>query len=73
MAKRHEVLEGISAGADDYVAKPLDPFALHSRLLVAHRVTAMHLELDRARASSRARRTPIPSPGSAIGCGSPRT
>lgn len=50
MAKRHEVLEGISAGADDYVAKPLDPFALHSRLLVAHRVTAMHLELDRARA-----------------------
>ncbi len=50
MAKRHEVLEGIHAGADDYVAKPLDPFALHSRLLVAHRVTAMHRELGLARA-----------------------
>jgi two-component system chemotaxis response regulator CheY len=49
LAKRHEVLEGIHAGADDYVAKPLDPFALHSRLLVAHRVTATHLELARAR------------------------
>jgi two-component system chemotaxis response regulator CheY len=50
LAKRHEVLEGIHAGADDYVAKPVDPFALHSRLLVAHRVTATHVELARARA-----------------------
>ena len=49
LAKQDEVLAGIEAGADDYVIKPLDPFTLHSRLLVAHRVTSLHLELERYR------------------------
>jgi diguanylate cyclase (GGDEF)-like protein len=46
LARQEEILAGIDAGADDYVIKPLDPFALHSRLLVAHRVTSLHLELS---------------------------
>jgi len=50
MASQHDVLAGINAGADDYVVKPLDPFALHLRLLVASRVTTLHLELEHARA-----------------------
>lgn len=50
LGRRDEVLAGIEAGADDYVIKPLDPFALQSRLLVAHGVTSMHLELGRVRA-----------------------
>ncbi len=50
LAEHGEVLAGIAAGADDYVIKPLDPFALHLRLLVAHRVTSLHLELSRYRA-----------------------
>lgn len=50
LTSREDMLGGIDAGADDYVAKPLDPFLLHSRLLVARRVTMLHLELSRARA-----------------------
>jgi diguanylate cyclase (GGDEF)-like protein len=49
LATRDEILAGIDAGADDYVIKPLDPFVLHSRLLVAQRVTSLHLELGRFR------------------------
>lgn len=40
-----DVLAGMEAGADDYVTKPLDPFTLHTRLLAARRVTALHGEL----------------------------
>ena len=46
---REDVLEGIRAGADDYVAKPLDPFVLQARLLVARRVTLLHQEIRRYR------------------------
>ncbi|WP_245933727.1 GGDEF domain-containing protein [Arthrobacter livingstonensis] len=35
----------MNAGADDYVTKPLDPFTLHTRLIVALRVTSLHSEL----------------------------
>jgi diguanylate cyclase (GGDEF)-like protein len=53
LASREDVLAGIEAGADDYVLKPLDPFLLESRLLVAHRVTRLHKELERSRAELR--------------------
>ena len=46
---RDDVLEGIRAGADDYLAKPLDPFVLQARLLVARRVTLLHQEIRRYR------------------------
>ncbi|MEZ2389450.1 diguanylate cyclase [bacterium RCC_150] len=48
---REDVVAGVEAGADDYVAKPLDPFTLHTRLLVAQRVTSLHADLARYRAA----------------------
>ncbi|MDQ0921855.1 signal transduction histidine kinase [Pseudarthrobacter sp. W1I19] len=45
---QEDVLEGMRAGADDYVAKPLDPFVLRTRLLAARRVTALHAALANA-------------------------
>jgi len=50
LGHREDVLEGMEAGADDYLVKPVDPFALQSRLIAAERVTALHAELARHRA-----------------------
>ncbi|MHA7276896.1 GGDEF domain-containing response regulator [Arthrobacter sp. Hz1] len=44
-----DVLAGMDAGADDYVTKPLDPFTLRTRLMVARRVTSLHAQLGRYR------------------------
>ncbi|MFF1881981.1 diguanylate cyclase [Pseudarthrobacter sp. NPDC058196] len=46
---RDDVLSGLDAGADDYVTKALNPFVLHTRLLVAQRVTTLHADLARYR------------------------
>lgn len=56
-----DVLAGLQAGADDYVTKPLDPFTLHTRLLVALRVTSLHKDLARYRTAlaEQARRDPL--------------
>lgn len=40
-----EILEGMSAGADDYLIKPLDYDDLQARLIAAARVTSLHLQL----------------------------
>lgn len=48
---REDVLAGLDAGADDYVTKPLDPFTLHTRLLVALRITSLHADLARYRSA----------------------
>jgi diguanylate cyclase (GGDEF)-like protein len=40
-----QILEGMSAGADDYLIKPVDPFAVRTRLVAADRVTAVHNRL----------------------------
>jgi signal transduction histidine kinase len=50
---REDVLEGMKAGADDYVTKPLDPFILHTRLLAARRVTTLHGALAEALSETR--------------------
>jgi diguanylate cyclase (GGDEF)-like protein len=39
----------MSAGADDYLIKPLDPGDLQIRLIAAARVTALHRQLDNHR------------------------
>ena len=39
---RTQMLEGMAAGADDYLVKPLDPDDLQARLIAADRVTALH-------------------------------
>lgn len=58
---RRDVLAGLEAGADDHVTKPLDPFILHARLLVALRVTTLHTDLARYRKmlSQQARTDPL--------------
>src|SRR5271167_3979159 len=40
-----QVLEGMRAGADDYLIKPVDPFALETRLVAAERVTTLHRQV----------------------------
>ena len=44
--ERHEhVLEGMEAGADDYLTKPIEPFDLQTRLIAAQRVTELHKQV----------------------------
>jgi diguanylate cyclase (GGDEF)-like protein len=56
-----DVLSGMEAGADDYLTKPLDPFALQAKLLAARRVTSLHaqLALYRAELAELARTDPL--------------
>ena len=44
-----QILEGMNAGADDYLIKPVDPFAVQTRLVAAQRITALHRELVEVR------------------------
>jgi diguanylate cyclase (GGDEF)-like protein len=39
------IVEGLNAGADDYVSKPFDPAVLRARLIVARRLLALQDEL----------------------------
>jgi len=45
MSEREDILSGMQAGADDYLIKPLDPFAVQTRLIAAERVTVLHQQL----------------------------
>lgn len=45
-----QVLEGMSAGADDYLVKPVEPLAVQARLVAAERVTALHRQVATFRA-----------------------
>ncbi|MGH9058894.1 MAG: diguanylate cyclase domain-containing protein, partial [Acidimicrobiales bacterium] len=45
-----QVLEGMSAGADDYLIKPVAPFAVQTRLVAAQRVTSLHRQVADFRA-----------------------
>jgi diguanylate cyclase (GGDEF)-like protein len=45
-----QVLEGMSAGADDYLIKPVDSFAVQTRLIAAARVTELHGKLGHTQA-----------------------
>jgi two-component system chemotaxis response regulator CheY len=45
VSDRDHVLEGMRAGADDYLIKPIDPFAVQTRLIAAERVTALHRQI----------------------------
>ena len=48
-AGKEKILEGMTAGADDYVVKPLDPEDLQARLIGAARVTSLHHQLAHQR------------------------
>lgn len=45
LGQPERVLEGMSAGADDYLIKPVEPFALQTRLVAAERVTLLHRQV----------------------------
>jgi two-component system, cell cycle response regulator len=45
LTEREHLLQGIKAGADDYVTKPLDRQELQVRLIGASRVTSLHQRL----------------------------
>src|SRR3990170_6757089 len=45
LADKAHLLEGLQAGADDYLAKPLDRDELQARLIAASRVTTLHRKL----------------------------
>jgi diguanylate cyclase (GGDEF)-like protein len=48
-----QVLEGMRAGADDFLIKPLNLDSLHTRLIAAARVTSLHRQLNDQRTELR--------------------
>jgi two-component system cell cycle response regulator len=46
---REQILEGMGAGADDYLTKPLNAEDLEARLIAAARVTSLHRQLGHQR------------------------
>jgi two-component system cell cycle response regulator len=45
---KHEMLEAMDAGADDFLAKPFDPLELKARLLVGQRIVELQRKLGAA-------------------------
>ncbi len=48
-SSRDQIVEGMTAGADDYQVKPLDVDDLEARLIAAERVTSLHRRLAHER------------------------
>ena len=46
LGQHENVLEGMEAGADDYLTKPIVPFDLRARLIAARRVTDLHKQVN---------------------------
>ncbi len=49
LADKNHLLEGMDAGADDYLSKPLNRDELRARLVAARRVTSLHRQLEAQR------------------------
>ncbi len=48
---KHDLVFAMNAGADDYLAKPVDPEELHVRLQAGHRIVRLQQELQEAKRS----------------------
>src|SRR5690242_6963137 len=45
-SNKQQVIEGLSAGADDYLTKPFDPGELLARVGVGRRIIQLHAEIE---------------------------
>ena len=61
LSSRDQMFEGMSAGADDYLVKPLNTDDLELRLIAAARVTSLHRQLahQRTKLASASRREAV--------------
>ena len=68
LGEHENVLEGMEAGADDYLTKPISPFDVRARLVAAKRVTELHKELERLNAvlATQARTDPLTGLGNRL-------
>lgn len=68
LAEREHVREGMLAGADDYLSKPLRRHELDLRLIAAERVSALHRQLEHVTAELRtlSRRDPLTGLGNRL-------
>ena len=53
--EKKDLIEGMAAGADDYIIKPFDPEELNARLRAAKRILDLQLELSAANGNLEAR------------------
>lgn len=49
LTERDQIIEGMQAGADDFLTKPVDPFDVKTRLIAAARVTGLHQQISQFR------------------------
>jgi diguanylate cyclase (GGDEF)-like protein len=68
LGEHEHVIEGMEAGADDYLTKPISPFDVRARLVAAKRVTDLYKELDRLRSvlATQARTDPLTGLGNRL-------
>lgn len=68
LGERDQILEGMLAGADDYLVKPISRHDLHLRLTAAERVTALHRQIEQQKQELRvvARRDPLTGLGNRL-------
>jgi two-component system cell cycle response regulator len=63
MGRKENLIEGLEAGADDYLTKPFNPHELQVRLRAGNRIVTLQTELIKARESLRIQATHDPLTG----------